>query len=93
MKYINKSEYECYDISEDINFPPGEVIESEPTPFITKKINEGILGQLEEEGIEGEEDLSKFTVAELKEIASERNVELDSDDKKQEIIEKIKVGA
>ena len=106
MLYINKSNSECYDFENGIDFPPGEVIESEATSFVKRKLKEGILGEVNEEElqddeieIDGEElpdddeiDLNKLTVPQLKELAAKREIDIDSDDKKQEIIDKIKAG-
>ena len=105
MLYINKSNSECYDFENGIDFPPGEVIESEATSFVKRKLKEGILGEVngeelqdEEIEVDGEElqdeeiDLNKLTVPQLKELAAKREIDIDSDDKKQEIIDKIKAG-
>ena len=94
MLYINKSNSECYDFENGIDFPPGEVIESEATSFVKRKLKEGILGEVNEEELQDEEiDLNKLTVPQLKELAAKRKIDIDSDDKKQEIIDKIKAGA
>ena len=106
MLYINKSNSECYDFENGIDFPPGEVIESEATSFVKRKLKEGILGEVNEEELQDEEievdgeelpddeiDLNKLTVPQLKELAAKREIDIDSDDKKQEIIDKIKAGA
>lgn len=95
MLYINKSNSECYDFENGIDFPPGEVIESEATSFVKRKLKEGILGEVNEEELQDEDeiDLNKLTVPQLKELAAKREIDIDSDDKKQEIIEKIKAGA
>ena len=94
MLYINKSNSECYDFENGIDFPPGEVIESEDTSFVKRKLKEGILGEVNEEELQDEEiDLNKLTVPQLKELAAKREIDIDSDDKKQEIIDKIKAGA
>ena len=45
------------------------------------------------EKIEDEIDLNKLTVPQLKELAAKREIDIDSDDKKQVIIDKIKAGA
>lgn len=93
MLYINKSNSECYDFENGIDFPPGEVIESEATSFVKRKLKEGILGEVNEEELQDEEiDLNKLTVPQLKELAAKREIDIDSDDKKQEIIDKIKAG-
>lgn len=94
MLYINKSNSECYDFENGIDFPPGEVIESEATSFVKRKLKEGILGEVNEEELQDEGiDLNKLTVPQLKELAAKREIDIDSDDKKQEIIDKIKAGA
>lgn len=95
MLYINKSNSECYDFENGIDFPPGEVIESEATSFVKRKLKEGILGEVNEEELpdDDEIDLNKLTVPQLKELAAKREIDIDSDDKKQEIIDKIKAGA
>lgn len=95
MLYINKSNSECYDFENGIDFPPGEVIESEATSFVKRKLKEGILGEVNEEELQDEDeiDLNKLTVPQLKELAAKREIDIDSDDKKQEIIDKIKAGA
>ena len=94
MLYINKSNSECYDFENGIDFPPGEVIESEATSFVKRKLKEGILGEVNEEELpdDDEIDLNKLTVPQLKELAAKREIDIDSDDKKQEIIDKIKAG-
>ncbi|CBH21646.1 protein of unknown function [Acetoanaerobium sticklandii] len=94
MLYINKSNSECYDFENGIDFPPGEVIESEATSFVKRKLKEGILGEVNEEELQDEDeiDLNKLTVPQLKELAAKRKIDIDSDDKKQEIIDKIKAG-
>ena len=94
MLYINKSNSECYDFENGIDFPPGEVIESETTSFVKRKLKEGILGEVNEEELQDEDeiDLNKLTVPQLKELAAKREIDIDSDDKKQEIIDKIKAG-
>lgn len=94
MLYINKSNSECYDFENGIDFPPGEVIESEATSFVKRKLKEGILGEVNEEELQDEDeiDLNKLTVPQLKELAAKREIDIDSDDKKQEIIDKIKAG-
>ena len=93
MLYINKSNSECYDFENGIDFPPGEVIESEATSFVKRKLKEGILGEVNGEELQDEEiDLNKLTVPQLKELAAKREIDIDSDDKKQEIIDKIKAG-